>query len=1194
VHLLAREVRTIDDEQGAVDLGHTPADVVLLSFSDSDLGAAAAAWLAMGEDRPTLRLANLARLRHPMSVDLYVEQVIAHARCVVLRLLGGLDYWPYGAEEVAAACRASRVMLAVVPGDARDDPKLLDLSTAPVASVAAFDAYLRHGGPANLVQALRLAAHLGGVGVAPDCPPEPLANVGEYILPETAPRFEPASEPRPASESAGLAVIVFYRSHLLAGDIEPVTELAAALRARGLAVRAVYVSSLKDPDAAAFLVERLRAWRPAVVLSATAFSAARRDLGSPLDAAGVPVLQLILAGCGRDAWEASSRGLSQADLAMQVVLPEIDGRILAAPISFKADADLVEELDFVRVVHRPDPDGIALTADRALGWARLAARAPAARRVAIVLSNYPGADAPRADAPRADAPRADAPRADAPRADAPRADAPRADAHGADAHGADAHGADRGQIGHAVGLDSFASLQAMARDLSGAGYDCAGFGGGEALARRLSDGDPSPTLDVSVYRRLLEALPSDCAEKILAAWGEPEDDPAVIGGAFRSRHARFGNLVVAVQPDRGSALDRKTTYHDPDLPPRHGYVAFYLWLRHVLRVDAVVQLGTHGTLEWLPGKAVALSASCFPAALIGGLPVIYPFIVNNPGEAAAAKRRIGAVTIGHLTPPLKAAGSHGAAVDLERLIDEFAAADGLDRRRAALLRGEILRLADSAGLLAESGVSHDATDDEALVRLDAYLCDVKEMQIRDGLHVFGRPPAPDRRAMLLDALRLAAPHVDANLLSDALTMSAPAERAALLDALDGRMVAAGPAGAPTRGRADVLPTGRNLFTIDPRAVPTRSALILAERAAKELMRRHRQDHGEYPRALVIDLWGSASMRTGGEDFALALVLIGARPLWDAGSARVSGIEVLPLAVLEWPRVDVTLRISGLFRDAFEAQIQLFDTAVRAVAARDEAPEDNPLAAAIRGLDARDLNGRGLDAPDLRRATLRVFGAAPGSYGAGVGALLDRGAWRDQAELAAAYLAASGHAYGKDRDGVAEFDAFAAQVAAADAFVHQQDHAETDLLDSPDYAAHEGGFAAASASLGGTPALYHTDTSRPEAPRVRELGQEIARVVRARAANPAWIAGMMRHGYRGAAEIARSLDGLHAFAATLPRRLDAQFDLLLEATLADPGVDAFLRQHNPAARTAMAARFQDALDRGLWRPRRNAVAEVLAP
>jgi cobaltochelatase CobN len=435
----------------------------------------------------------------------------------------------------------------------------------------------------------------------------------------------------------------------------------------------------------------------------------------------------------------------------------------------------------------------------------------------------------------------------------------------------------------------------------------------------------------------------------------------------------------------------------------------------------------------------------------------------------------------------------------------------------------------------------------------------------------------------LDTLLHASPGVAADQLAAPLDCSAPAERAALLTALDGRMVAPGPAGAPTRGRADVLPTGRNLFTIDPRAVPNRSALILAELAAAELLRRHLQDHGEYPRSLVIDLWGSATMRTGGEDFALALVLMGARPVWDDGSARVSGIEILPLALLDRPRIDVTLRISGLFRDAFEAQILLFDAAVRAVAARDEAADWNPLAAAARGLEGEAL----------QHATARVFGAAPGDYGAGVTALVDRGAWQKQAELAASYLAASGHAYGKDREGVADTHAFAARVAAADVFVHQQDHAETDLLDSPDYAAHEGGFAAAAASLGGTPALYHTDTSRPDAPRVRTVAEEIARVVRGRAANPAWLAGMMRHGYRGASEIARAVDGLHAFAATLPQRLDPQFDLLLDATLGDPMVDGFLRQANPAARAAMAERFRDALRRDLWRPRRNVVAEIIA-
>jgi cobaltochelatase CobN len=694
-------------------------------------------------------------------------------------------------------------------------------------------------------------------------------------------------------------------------------------------------------------------------------------------------------------------------------------------------------------------------------------------------------------------------------------------------------------------------------------------------------GLPKPFLPLADYRRLFRTLPTTLQAQITDAWGDPADDPACDGEDFVLRHVRHERVVLAIQPDRGNALDRKASYHDPDLPPRHGYVAFYLWLR-AIGIHALVHLGTHGTLEWLPGKAVALSADCAPAALLGGLPVIYPFIVNNPGEAAAAKRRLGAVTIGHLTPPLKSAGSHGAAVELERLIDEYAAADGLDRRRTTVLRREILERAEAAGLLAESGATRDMPDADALARLDAYLCDVKDLQIRDGLHVFGRAPDAERHAALLAALQRACPGIAEETLRARLGASAGSERAALLAALDGRFVPPGPAGAPTRGRADVLPTGRNLTTIDPRAVPTRSAMVLAARAAEEVLRRHRQDHGDWPRTMVIDLWGSASMRTGGADFALALVLIGAQPLWDEGSNRVTGIEILPIAMLDRPRVDVTLRISGLFRDAFETQISLFDTAVTAIAQRDEAPDWNGLAAACRGLAGMAL----------RRATTRVYGAAPGDYGAGVALLLDRGAWQNVSDLADAYLAGSGYAYGAALDGAADAAGFAGRVAAADAFVHEQDHRETDLLDSTEYAAHEGGFAAAARYLGGAPALYHTDTSQPERPRARTVAEEIALIVRGRAANPAWIAGMMRHGFRGAAEIARALDGLHGFAATLPDRFDRQFDLLFDATLGNPEVDRFLRDANPDARDAMAARFAEARRRDSWRPRRNAVGALL--
>ena len=1097
MHLLARDVSTLDENEAADDLGQTPAELVVLSFSDADLGALAGAWQGM-TGAPTLRLASLTRLRHPMSVDLYLEQVVAGARCVVIRLLGGLEYWRYGAEEVAALCRAEGIALALLPGDGGDDPRLAALSTVAPDLLARLDACFRMGGPANMARALRLAALAGGLRAEDAGAAEPVSQHGVHAL--------DLEEGRP------FAAVVFYRSHLLSSDTAPVTALTEALRARGMAVGALYVASLKAPESAAFTAKVLRAWRPAVVVNATGFSARREKAGSPLDAPGVPVLQVVLAGSSREAWQGSSRGLSQADLAMQVVLPELDGRLLTGAVSFKAADPLVPALQYARTVHRPDAGGVALAADRAAGWARLSATPPGERRLAVVLSDYPGVG---------------------------------------------------GQRGHAVGLDSFASLAAILDDLAATGYDVGGRN--DALVDALCHKAPTRFLSLEAYGRAFAELPAAVQDGVTAAWGDPADDPDIIGDGFALRHLHAGKVVVAVQPDRGRTADRRTSHHDADELPRHGYVAFYLWLR---AVDAIVHLGTHGSLEWLPGKSVALGADCLPRALCGGTPVIYPFIVNNPGEAAAAKRRLGAVTIGHLTPPLGRAGAHGAATELERMIDEYAAADGLDRRRTGLLRAGILERADAAGLLAESGVPRDAPEDDALARLDAYLCDVKDLQVRDGLHVYGRSPA--ERGAMLDTLRQSCPSVDPDALAARLDASAEAERRALLDALDGRFVPPGPAGAPTRGRADVLPTGRNLTAIDPRAVPTRSALMLAEKSAAELLRRHLQEHGDWPRALVIDVWGSATMRTGGEDLALALLLMGARPLWDDGSGRVGGFEVLPIALLDRPRVDVTLRISGLFRDAFEAQVALFDAVVRAVAARDEAADWNPLAAAARGLSGAAL----------RRATTRVYGAPAGRYGAGIDD------WSDRAGLGAAWLAASAGAYGQGLDGAPDRIGLAARVAAADAFVHQQDHAEIDLLDSTEHAAHEGGFAAAAAGLGAAPALYHLDTSRPDAPRARTVAEEVARVVRGRAANPRWIGGMMRHGYRGAAEIARGVEALHGFAATLPARFDAQFELLFDATLGDEAVDAFLRAANPEARAAMAARFDEAQRAGLWHPRRN--------
>jgi len=1081
LHLLVRETRSLDAEAAAEEIGHSPAHLVLLSYSDSDLGAAASAWEGM-TDPPSLRLVNLRRLQHPMSVDLYLEQVVARARCVVVRLLGGLEYWRYGVDEIATLCRAEGIALALLPGDGRDDAALMARSTVDVAAWTVLSECLGQGGPDNLRRALLWAAHLGGSGAAPAGGAIAMGAAGEHAV---------AS----AAEPWARAVIVFYRSHLQAGDVAPVEALAAALAERGFAVRALYAASLKEPGCAAFLAETIGAWRPQVVLNATAFSA-------PLESAGAPVLQVVLAGGTREAWAQSVRGLSGTDLAMHVVLPELDGRLLTTAVSFKQEAAPVPGLEFARTVHAPDPEGVALAAERAAGWARVAVLPAGERAIGCVLSDYPGG----------------------------------------------------GRVGQAVGLDTFASLAGMLEDLATAGYAVETVTA-EALVAGLCEAPPAAFLDMAAYRALFAALPVVGREAVLAAWGEPEGDPAVVDGAFTMRFLSAGNMLLAVQPDRGAAGGRKAGYHDADCPPRHAFVAFYLWLRH--RVHAMLHVGAHGTLEWLPGKSAALSAACFPALLTGGLPVIYPFIANNPGEAAAAKRRLGAVTIGHLTPALRMAGSHGEAAGLERLLEEYASADGMDRRRLALLREDILGRAAATGLLAESGAGPELGDDDRLARLDAYLCDVKEAQVRDGLHVYGRAPDEARMEALLQTLP-----------GEAVLGSAEAERSGLLAALAGRFVPPGPAGAPTRGRGDVLPTGRNLFTTDPRVVPTAAAMTLAGPVADELLRRHLQDHGEYPRSLVLNLWGSTTMRTGGEDLALALILLGARPVWDEQSGRVTGFEVLPIALLERPRVDVTLRISGLFRDAFAAQITLFDAAARAVAERDEAADWNPLVAS----------------PEAAR----VYGPALGAYGTGIAPGFDG----DRAALGAAYLAGSAAAYGRGREGGADAAGFAARAARADAFVLLQDHRETDLLEGAEFAAHEGGFAALAGSQGAAPALYHADTAEAGRARVRTVAEEVARMVRARAANPVWILGMRRHGYRGATEIARALDGLFGFAACLTERFDAQFDLLWAATLGDADVDAFLEAANPAAREGMRAQFAEARRRGLWQTRRNDVGPRL--
>ena len=1108
MHVPRIEVRTLDETVEALDLGQTPAEIVFLSFSDSDLNALVCAYDGFPGSKPTMRIASLAALRHPFSVDLYLEKVCAPAKLVVARVLGGADYWRYGVDELQALARRSGVKLALLPGDRRRDARLDEASTLDPDAVLQIWRYFDEGGPDNMVACLAfLASEIGATTPAP--PPVSVRAFGRF----DAACFETGPD------AAG-ALIVFYRSIYLANDLAPIQALARALRDKGFAVTSVFVTSLKD-EAALSPLRAFLARRPFdVVLNATAFSA-RLDAeeGTALDALDAPIMQVVLAGVSQDAWRASQRGLGPSDLAMHVALPEIDGRILSRAISFKAASPRDAQTEFAAVAHRPLADRVDFSAELALRWANLRRKAPSDKRLACVLPDYP---------------------------------------------------ARGGRTGYAVGLDTPASAVAISETLRAAGYDVACGLDAPSLIAALAEGPLQAALTLAEYEAELASTPEDFRQSLFAAWGDPADDRDAIDGAFQFRFVRLGKLIVAVQPDRGDAFSRKGDYHNLNLPPRHAYVAFYFWLTRKENVDAIVQLGAHGTLEWLPGKAVALSGSCAPEVLLGATPVVYPFIVNNPGEAAQAKRRISAVTIGHLTPPLIAAGAYGATLELEGLFDEFAEAQALDPRRARAIAALILERGRDSGLLKECAAD-DKPPEEALVALDAWLCDMKEMRIGDGLHVFGC--SPDSAEGFAAGLELDA--VARDTLSERVAASGAAESLGLLRALGGQFVPPGPAGAPARGRLDVLPTGRNLYAIDPRSAPTRNAWEIGRRAAEEIVKRYAQDHGEWPKRIVLDLWGSATMRTGGDDLAQAFALIGCRPTWDAASTRVSGFEVLPLAMVGRSRVDVTLRISGLFRDVFPSQIALFAAAVRAVAALEESSEDNPLAG---------LQGK---------SAARIFGAAPGAYGVGLGARIARGEWADRSELAQTYLAATSHAYdgeGEAREAAAEFRT---KVAGAEAFVHVQDLPGQDALDADAFAEHEGGFAAAAAETGANPALYHLDSTIPGAPKIRTLAQEIARSLRGRAANPRWLQGQMRHGHRGAAEIAQSLDNLYCFAALTDAVASAQFDLMFDATLGDDSVRAFLVNANRQAASHMAGVFEEAARRGFWLSRRNSSARILA-
>lgn len=1215
-------------EEGVVYIDQTPAPIVILTAADTDIQVLARAWEHLPAGFPEIRVVNLLALQQQLTIDTYAEAVLEKAQVIVIRLLGGVSYWPYGLEVVQEVVERTGAQLILLPGDDKPDPALSSRSTLPLADVNQSWRYFLEGGIENIKQLLYFVANR--------C----LGRNFHVQLPQAVSQCDRYDFPVNNTTQPKVGVI-FYRAHYLAGNTKPIDALCQALCDRGLTPVPVFISSLRDPDVQVTLTNWFQpqdgdAIR--VLLNTTSFSLispkplypatpaadASIQLWQQLD---VPVLQVILSGGGENQWQTEQRGLSPRDTAMNVALPEVDGRIISRAVSFKAVQAKHPVLQTEVLGYAPVSDRITFVAELAKRWVSLATMPISERKVALILANYPNRD---------------------------------------------------GRLANGVGLDTPASCVALLRSMQQQGYQISAIPetGDELIAwltrgitnnAELNSVRPvSQRLSWQDYALFFAALPESIQQEMQAQWGEFPPTEFPIAGI------QLGNVFIGIQPSRGYDQDPTLNYHAPDLEPTHEYLAFYQWVRSHFGADAIVHVGKHGNLEWLPGKSVALSQTCYPEVALGPLPHLYPFIVNDPGEGSQAKRRAQAVIIDHLTPPMTRAELYDDLQRLENLVDEYYEAMMLDPSRMKALRERIIEVLAASHLDQDLGITlsteslkqgWETFEADVLTYVDRSLCELKEAQIRDGLHILGQcpdgiqlrdliaaiarhpqagrvgltraiaadsgwdfDPLIDDPAIALDgpwrtvgqaieAIEVFAAGVIDRLLKhedEGLSLTLPMtnfqigpttqnelhwiqtylipslkkttqEITALLHGLNGGYIASAPSGAPTRGRSEVLPTGRNFYSVDIRAVPTESAWAVGRQAAEVLVERYAQENGEYPKTIGLSVWGTATMRTGGDDLAQAFALLGVQPIWDGASRRVVDFEILPLSVLGRPRVDVTLRISGFFRDAFPNLIDLFHQAVQAVAALDEAASENPLADSARQESAQWQAAGLLSEQAIDRSTYRVFGSKPGAYGAGLQGLIESQNWTDDSDLAQAYLNWSGYAYTGTGNGQSVPEVFQQRLKQMQVVLHNQDNREHDLLDSDDYYQFQGGMTAAVRSLSGQqPKTYFGDNAMTENPKVRSLKEEIAKVYRSRVVNPKWIAGVKRHGYKGAFEMAATVDFLFAYDATARCVEDHMYQGVADAYLFNAENLAFIQTSNAWAARDMSERLLEAHQRGLWK------------
>jgi cobaltochelatase CobN len=1296
------------------------ASIALLTHAANDLTVLHSALAHMPADFTQVIGINLQALESDAQSPKILIQQLATARIIVLRVLGRLGS-VLGFPELLKQVQNKGQHLIVISGTGEPDPELAAASTVPVDVLHQVLTYFQAGGSINMAQLLRyLSDHflLTGLGYEPAVA---LPEHGIYHpdLAQTADLNDWLTNRKAEQPSIG---IVFYRAHWMSGNTRFVDALITALEKRNLNVLPVFTASLRAggsneanlPTALRYFSNK-QGTNIDVLINTTAFAMGEITAGgttpagwsvSVLERLNVPVLQAITSGMTEAQWRLSKRGLNPLDAAMNVVLPEFDGRIITVPMSFKASANgLPDEL----IEYDPIADRITRIAGIAARFARLKRLKNADKRIAFVFTNS---------------------------------------------------NSKASQIGNAVGLDAPASLMHILHAMQADGYHLANLpDNGTALIHELIDrcaydntyltseqlANAVGRVSTTQYAAWFADLPAEMQAKMAAQWGAPPGVAYLHNGQLALAGLELGNAIVVLQPPRGYGMDPDAIYHQPDLPPTHHYYALYRWLRDEWQADAIVHVGKHGTLEWLPGKGVGLSEQCFPDALLADLPLFYPFIINDPGEGAQAKRRAHAVVVDHLTPPMTTADTYGALAQLTQLVDEYYQVEILDPAKLPLLQQQIWELVKQTNLDADLQArllhhdhdhshahapaarhtlvtgslkatvlkpvqtgksifkqplkpvhthSHDPHDHDKLPDvltkmagsdiahliedLDGYLCELGAAQIRDGLHILGQSPENEQLVdMLVSLTRLpnqTVPGLQAELatlfdlnintlldhlgcrldkpssvlqqlakraivtsadslrmiedfsqklfgelqqhhfstsaidgvLADVFKQSAKdfsairqildfaccqlapnLARASdeidnLLHGLSGGYIPAGPSGSPTRGMAHILPTGRNFYSVDPRSVPSQSAWRVGQQLANEVLTRYQRETGAYPESVAISIWGTSAMRTHGDDVAQILALLGVRPVWRPENRQVCGVEVIPLTELKRPRIDVTTRISGFFRDAFPQLIDLIDDAVNAVIALDEPPSENFVRKHYLA-DLGELIGTGLSGHDAnQRAAYRIFGAKPGSYGAGILPLIQEKNWQTDTDFAESYINWGGYAYARGQQGTDEREVFRTRLSGVQVALHNQDNREHDIFDSDDYLQFHGGMIATIRALTGQqPRHYFGDSHDPSRAQVRDLKEETLRVFRARVVNPKWLASIQRHGYKGGLELTATVDYLFGYDATAHIMDDWMYEQVAQTYAMDIEMQRFLEAANPWAQNAIAERLLEAANRGLW-------------